>query len=222
MYADPLLTDADGSTLFVPSLPSTKPPSYSRVLSSSSLSLHKQPPPTVPSPPHWSTSSSAFDNAYPVSVSSTSARTHTRSHSASHTSASASAPVSMSVSVSISDNSTLVSESSRLRPRAPSLDPNPNIANARDSPPTTFMFPNVYHGASIPLPRRPPSPGETVSTSMVSFDQSAPGDFEVEPSEVASSESETRSEWEVDTAESSQPIALGRGLRGTGSHGGGG
>ena len=59
-----------------------------------------------------------------------------------------------------------------------------------------------------------------MSTSMVSFDQSAPGDFEVEPSEVASSESEARSEWEVDTAESTQPFV--RGLRGTGSHGGGG
>ncbi|KAM5531982.1 hypothetical protein V8D89_014382 [Ganoderma adspersum] len=189
---------SEGSTLSVPFLAGSKPPSYSHALSNSLSSLHKSPPQPPRSPPPWSTSSSAFDNAYPVS----SISAHTRSHTYS-------ASVSVSMSVSISDNSTLVSEPAYLRP--PERNPN---ASASATPLTTYL--NAYRPTSIPIPRRPPSPGETVSTSMVSFDRADPNDFELDSAEIASSES--HSEWEVDTAESSQP--LGRHFRRTGSDGG--
>ena len=59
-----------------------------------------------------------------------------------------------------------------------------------------------------------------MSTSMVSFDRADPDsdDLERDSAEIASSESQ--SEWEVDTAESSQP--LGRHFRRIGSDGGDG
>ncbi|PIL30057.1 hypothetical protein GSI_07634 [Ganoderma sinense ZZ0214-1] len=177
---------SDGSTLSVPFFAGSKPPSYSHVPSNSSSSLRKAPPLPSLSPPPWSTSSSAFDNAYAVS----SISAHTRSHTYS-------ASVSVSMSLSVSDNSTLVSEPASLRPPE-----RHSSAGANASPLTRYL--NAYHPTSIPLPARPPSPGETVSTSMVSFDRSDPADFEHDPSEAASEDA--RSEWGAETSESTQPL----------------
>ncbi|KAI1786266.1 hypothetical protein LXA43DRAFT_1034483 [Ganoderma leucocontextum] len=182
---------SDGLTLSDPFLAGTKLPSYSHAPSySASSSLHKPPPLPPLSPPPWSTSSSAFDNAYAVS----SVSAHTRSHTYS-------ASVSVSMSMSVSDNSTLVSEPaySRTQPQPLSFERSPS-ANRPTHAGASRSIP-----IPIPIPRRPPSPGETVSTSMVSFDRSDPDLDDPDLSEIASVE--MPSEWEADTAESATPLA---------------